>query len=207
MIGDKTFVLASGSARRGELLAQIGYVPDHVHPPQIDETPEKGEVARTYVRRLAVAKARAVAKQFAEQFSGAVVLAADTAVWQAHQIIGKAEDRTHAHKILTRLAGRRHRVISGVCVLQPERPPSVRIVQTVVAFKRLTSQEIQTYLDYNQWQGKAGACSIQGYAQAFVTFLSGSYSNVMGLPLYQTDILLRAAGLRPQPTITNPQEL
>ncbi len=186
-----SLVLASASPRRRELLRQIGYEADHVFTPNINEDPHASEVAQVYVRRLAVAKAQAGA----QAHPGAVILAADTAVWCARQIIGKPRDRIHAGEILQALSGRRHRVLTGVCVHQPTGQVVCKVIQTIITFKRLLPREIDAYLDTNEWQGKAGACSIQGRAEGFVTFISGSYSNVMGLPLYQTTNLLRSAGL------------
>ena len=181
-------VLASASPRRLALLSQIGIVPDRVLPPDIDETPLPGELPRLHARRLACAKVDAVVAP------GAVVLAADTVVAAGHRILGKPDTPEQAHACLALLSGRRHRVITTVVVQGPADPRTERSVESIVAFARLTDRQVRAYLDSGEWQGKAGGYAIQGRAAAFVRFLSGSYSNVMGLPLFETAQLLRGIG-------------
>jgi septum formation protein len=183
-----TLVLASASPRRLALLAQIGIVPDRVIPTDIDETPLRDELPRQYARRLAHAKADAVAA------SGAYVLAADTAVAAGRRILPKAETEADARRCLTLLSGRRHRVLTTVVLRSPDGRNSERTVQSVVGFARLTAQQLDAYVASEEWLGKAGGYAIQGRAAAFVAFLSGSYSNVVGLPLFETAQLLRGMG-------------
>ena len=183
-------ILGSASPRRLELLAQIGIVPDEVRPADIDETPLSGETPRAYVRRLAEAKARAIVP---EPFD--VVLCADTTVAVGVRIMEKPADRDEAEKFLSLLSGRRHQVITGVAVRKGSNV-SVRDVMTRVRFKRISSTEMQAYLDSNEWQGKAGGYGIQGLAAALIPSINGSYSNVVGLPLAETAALLAGAGIR-----------
>ena len=188
-------VLASASPRRLELLARIGIVPDRILPAEIDETPRKGELPRQLAARLAAAKAEAAA---ALAPTGALVLAADTVVGVGRRILGKPADAEEARRFLGLLSGRRHRVVTGVVLRRPEGRASSRLVETTLAFQRLTEQQIAAYLDTGEWQGKAGGYAIQGRAEMFVRFLSGSWSNVVGLPLFETAQLLRGVGwLRP----------
>ena len=185
-------VLASASPRRLDLLAQIGIVPDRVLAPDIDETPAQDETPRIYAQRLARAKAAAV------DAPGCLVLAADTVVAAGRRILPKAETETDARRCLALLSGRRHRVMTAVILAAPDRRPTERLVTSIVAFARLTTPQIDAYLASGEWQGKAGGYAIQGRAASFVRFLSGSYSNVVGLPLFETAQLLRGAGwLRP----------
>ena len=183
-----TLVLASASPRRLALLAQIGIVPDRVIPTDIDETPLRDESPRQYARRLAHAKADAVAA------SGAYVLAADTAVAAGRRILPKAETEADARRCLTLLSGRRHRVLTTVVLRSPDGRNGERTVQSVVGFARLTAGQLDAYVASEEWLGKAGGYAIQGRAAAFVAFLSGSYSNVVGLPLFETAQLLRGMG-------------
>jgi septum formation protein len=183
-----TLVLASASPRRLALLAQIGIVPDRVIPTDIDETPLRDELPRQYARRLAHAKADAVA------VSGAYVLAADTTVAAGRRILPKAETEADARRCLTLLSGRRHRVLTTVVLRSPDGRNSERTVQSVVGFARLTAGQLDAYIASEEWLGKAGGYAIQGRAAAFVAFLSGSYSNVVGLPLFETAQLLRGMG-------------
>lgn len=182
-------VLASASPRRLALLAQIGIVPERVISPDIDETPLPDELPRDYARRLARAKAAAV------EAPGAFVLAADTVVAAGRRILPKAESETELRRCLALLSGRRHRVLTSVVLRLPDGRLRERLVQSVVAFARLTGRQIEDYVASEEWRGKAGGYAIQGRAAAFVTFLSGSYSNVVGLPLFETAQLLRGAGL------------
>jgi septum formation protein len=183
-------ILASASPRRLELLAQLGIVPDAVEPATLDEAPLAGETPARCAVRLAEAKARAVAARHA----GACVLGADTVVACGRRILPKAERESEARACLALLSGRRHRVLGGVCAIAPDGRARRRVVTTIVAFKRLTAGEIAAYLASGEWRGKAGGYAIQGRAAAFVRFMSGSYSNVVGLPLHETALLLAASG-------------
>ncbi|WP_207539885.1 Maf family protein [Sabulicella rubraurantiaca] len=185
-------ILASASPRRLELLARIGIVPDRVAPTELDETPGRKELPRQLASRLARLKAEAV------EAPGALVLAADTVVGVGRRILGKPTDREEARRFLELLSGRRHRVHTGVALRRPDGSLGTRLVVSVVAFQRLTTQQVEAYLDSGEWQGKAGGYAIQGRAEMFVRFLSGSHSNVVGLPLFETAQLLRGCGwLRP----------
>ena len=186
-------VLASQSPRRLELLRQIGIVPDRVDPADIDETPARGELPASHVVRLAEAKARAVAPRH----PGAFILAADTIVACGRRILPKAEDSATARACLTLLSGRRHRVFGGVAVLTPAGKMTIRRIVSQVAVKRLSEMELDSYLESGEWQGKAGGYAIQGSAAAFIPWLAGSYSNVVGLPLFETAQLLAGRGYRP----------
>jgi septum formation protein len=186
-------VLASASPRRLDLLRQIGIEPDAVDPAHADESPRPRELPSQHARRLALEKLQQVAPRHA----GAFVLAADTVVARGRRILGKAEDEATARACLRLLSGCRHRVHGGVAIADPRGAVRVRLVTTIVAFKRLTADEIDRYIASEEWRGKAGGYAIQGRAAAFVKFLSGSYSNVVGLPLYETAALLEGAGYRP----------
>ncbi len=183
-------VLASTSPRRLELLARIGVVPSRTAAPDIDETPVKGESPAAYVARLAEAKARAVARAGDE-----IVLAGDTTVAVGTRILEKPVDEADLRRMLALLSGRRHRCLSGVCVIDREGRARVRAATTVVAFKRLSAAEVDWYVASGEGMGKAGGYAIQGRAEAFVRFLSGSHSAVVGLPLFETRALLIASGL------------
>lgn len=185
------FVLASASPRRLTLLTQIGVTPDGVLAAEIDERPRKEELPRDLARRLAGAKARAVA----ERSPGSWVLGADTVVACGRRALPKASTEKEARVCLQRLSGRRHRVYGGVALVGPQGGVTDRIVITSVAFKRLSSEEMDAYLASREWEDKAGAYAIQGLAAAFVRSLVGSYSNVVGLPLYETVALLRSRNL------------
>lgn len=187
-------VLASASPRRLELLARIGVVPDRVQPTDIDETPRKVETPRELAARLARAKAEA-ARAVAPD---GLVLAADTVVGVGRRILGKPVDEAEARRFLDLLSGRRHRVITGVCLIRPDGRMAERLVTTVLAFQRLTPAQVAAHIESGEWRGVAGGYQIQRRAEAFVRFLSGSHSNVVGLPLFETAQLLRGAGwLRP----------
>ena len=183
-------MLGSASPRRLELLAALGVVPDEVRPADIDETPQKGEAPRAYVRRLAREKALAVPLG-----DGEVLLAADTTVCLGSRILGKPASEAEARDFLARLSGRRHHVITAVAVRRDGRLWE-RDVDTVLKVKRLSEAEIAAYLAAGEWQGKAGGYGIQGRAAAFIPWLQGSHSAVMGLPLAETATLLAAAGYR-----------
>ncbi|HJS12688.1 Maf family protein, partial [Sphingopyxis sp.] len=183
-------VLASTSPRRRELLARIGLEPARIAAPEIDETPLKGELPRDYVARLARGKALAVARA-----PGEVVLAGDTTVAVGRRILEKPADEADLRRMLALLSGRRHHVWSGVCVVGTDDRPRVRVVDTIVAFKALSAAEIDRYVETGEGMGKAGGYAIQGRAETFVRFLSGSHSNVVGLPLFETRALLTSAGI------------
>ena len=185
-------VLASASPRRLQLLAQIGIVPDRVDPADLDETPLKGELPAAHVMRLAIAKARAVVPRH----PGAYVLAADTVVACGRRILPKAEDAETARTCLALLSGRRHRVYGGVALITPSGEIAGRRVVSRVAFKRLSTPELAAYLASGEWHGKAGGYAIQGRAAALIPWMAGSYSNVVGLPLFETAQLLVGRGYR-----------
>jgi septum formation protein len=182
-------VLASASPRRRELLAQIGIIPERIVAPDVDETPQRHELPRDYVRRIARSKAAAV--------TGIVVLAADTAVVAGRRILPKTETEAEARACLAILSGRRHRVLTAVVVAETSAPIRERLVESVVTFTRLTEADIDLYLASGEWRGKAGGYAIQGEAARFIRFLSGSYSGVVGLPLFETAQLLRLQNIRP----------
>jgi septum formation protein len=183
-------VLASASPRRLELLARIGVVPDRVLPTDTDETPRKAELPRQLAARLSAAKAEAAAADAPD----ALVLAADTVVGVGRRVLGKPADEAEARRFLELLSGRRHRVLTGVSLRTPDGKARARLVDSVVAFQRLTEAQIAAYLATGEWRGKAGGYAIQGRAEMFVRFLSGSHSNVVGLPLFETAQLLRGVG-------------
>jgi septum formation protein len=185
-------ILASASPRRLELLRQIGIVPQHVLPTAIDETPLKAELPPQHALRLAEAKAQAARAQAA----GNVVLGADTVVACGRRILPKAETVEQARFCLELLSGRRHRVLGGICVIDAAGKSRTRLVTSIVRFARLSASDIAAYLESDEWRGKAGGYAIQGRAAAFIPFLSGSYSNVVGLCLHNTSALLRAAGMK-----------
>ncbi|WP_424814535.1 Maf family protein [Roseococcus sp. YIM B11640] len=187
-------LLASASPRRLDLLARIGVTPDTVAPTDIDETPRRDELPRQLAARLAASKALAAAAAS----PGALVLAADTVVGVGRRILGKPADEAEARRFLEFLSGRRHQVHTGVVLQRPDGRAGKRLVTTVLAFQRLTGQQISAYVEGGEWRGKAGGYAIQGQAEMFVRFLSGSHSNVVGLPLFETAQLLRGCGwLRP----------
>jgi septum formation protein len=181
-------ILGSGSPRRLELLAQIGVVPDAVRAPDIDETPLKAELPRPYCARMSREKAAAVALG-----AGEIVLCADTTVALGRRIFGKPKNSGEAAAFLTALGGRRHRVITAVAVRVGERTLE-RVVETAVRMKRLSDDELNGYLATNDWQGKAGGYAIQGPAGAFIPWINGSFTGVVGLPLAEAAALLNAAG-------------
>ena len=184
-------VLGSASPRRLELLRQIGIVPDRVLPTEIDETPRRGEAPRDYVRRMAREKAMAGAATSPQ----AALLCADTAVVAGRRILGKPADAAEARRFLELLSGRRHRVLTSVALACAGRLRE-RLVETTVRFRPLTADQIDAYLASGEWQGKAGGYAIQGRASAFVVWMQGSYSAVVGLPLAETATLLAAIGIR-----------
>lgn len=181
-------ILGSASPRRKDLLAQLGITPDAILPPDIDETPRKGELPRPYCARMAVEKAQAVSAGDDD-----LVLCADTTVALGRRILGKPEDATEAASFLIALGGRRHEVITAVALRRGDRIWT-REVSSFVKFKRLSDIELNAYLVSNEWQGKAGGYGIQGLAGAFVTWMQGSFSGIVGLPIAETATLLQAAG-------------
>ena len=190
-------VLASGSPRRIELLQQAGIEPDRIFATDIDETPSRAEHPRSLAKRLAQGKADKAAegmKRLGEE--PAFVLAADTVVAVGRRILPKAETLEDAQDCLRLLSGRAHRVYSGVSVITPAGKSRLRLVETRVRFKRLSREEIDAYLASGEWRGKAGGYAIQGLAGAFVVKLVGSYTNVVGLPLYETVSLLAGDGFK-----------
>jgi len=186
-------ILASASPRRLDLLAQIGVVPEEIAFADIDETPFIRELPTDLAKRLAEAKAAAVAGKF----PGNWVLGADTVVACGRRILGKAADEAEARATLELLSGRRHRVHGGICLIAPDGHRRRRLVTTAVVFKRLSKEDIDAYIHLGEWQDKAGAYGIQGAAAAFVPKIIGSYSNVVGLALAETAALLQGAGFKP----------
>jgi septum formation protein len=190
-------ILASESPRRRELLAQLALVPDHILPAHIDETPLKNELPRSLASRLSAAKAEAVAQSYALE-QPAFILAADTVVHLGRRILPKAEDNQTVAKCLARLSGRRHKVLTALSVIRltPGEAPLARhrVSETIVQFKRLHPDEIAAYVASHEGLGKAGGYAIQGKAAGLIAFISGSYSGVVGLPLYETRILLEGLG-------------
>lgn len=189
-MSNPALILASTSPRRLELLARIGVKPARIAAPEIDESPLKGELPRDYVGRLARDKAMAVPRGDDE-----IVLAGDTTVAVGRRILEKPVDEADLRRMLGLLSGRRHHVYSGICVIGCDGKARVRVVDTIVAFKQLMPDEIEAYVASGEGMGKAGGYAIQGRAEAFVRFLSGSHSNVVGLPLYETRNLLTSVGV------------
>ncbi len=187
-LGRARLTLASASPRRLALLAQIGIVPDDIRPSDIDETPQRDELPRLYAQRLAREKAAAV------PLSGGFTLAADTVVALGRRILPKAAGAAEVAACLSRLSGRRHHVLTAIVLVGPGGRRTERLVDSTVSFARLTPSQIAAYAACGEGEGKAGGYAIQGYAGAFVRFLSGSYSGVVGLPLFETAQLLRGQG-------------
>ena len=179
--------LASASPRRRELLARLGVVPDAIVAADIDETPHRAELPRDYAQRMAREKALAVTVE-------GYVLAGDTVVAAGRRILPKAEDEATARACLELLSGRRHRVLSAIALRAPDGTLRERLSETAVKFKRLSAEEIESYLVSGEWEGKAGGYAIQGAAEGLVSWLQGSHSGVVGLPLFETRALLKAAG-------------
>ncbi len=187
-MADPSLILASASPRRLELLARLGLTPQAVVAADIDECPHKAELPRDYARRMAREKALAVAG------GGAHVLAGDTVVALGRRVLPKAEDEASARECLTLLSGRRHRVLSAVALKAPDGSLRERLSETIVRFKPLSPHEIDAYLAGGEWRGKAGGYAIQGSAEGLVAWIAGSHSGVVGLPLFETRALLKAAG-------------
>lgn len=186
---DPKLVLASSSPRRRDLLARLGVVPDRIASPDIDENPRKGEMPRVYALRMAEEKAVAVVRH-----AGEIVVAGDTTVAVGRRILQQAADAEMQRGFLELLSGRRHHVLSAVAVIDAEGRLRSRICDSIVRFKRLGNDEIQSYIDCGEGLGKAGGYAIQGRAEALIDWMAGSHSGVIGLPLYETRALLRASG-------------
>ena len=186
---DPKLVLASSSPRRRDLLARLGLIPDRVASPDIDENPRKGEIPRVYALRMAEEKAVAVVRN-----AGEIVVAGDTTVAVGRRILPQAADAEMQRGFLELLSGRRHHVLSAVAVIDAEGRMRSRICDSIVRFKRLGNDEIQSYIDCGEGLGKAGGYAIQGRAEALIDWMAGSHSGVIGLPLYETRALLRASG-------------
>src|ERR1700755_3143608 len=183
-------ILASASPRRLDLLARIGVAPDGVVPAEIDESVPKGEPPREHALRLAREKAEAVAAQLPD----ALVLAADTVVAVGRRILPKVENEETLRRCMKLLSGRRHRVLTGVALAMPGGEVRERLGETTIAMKRLSEEEIAYYASHGEWHGKAGGYALQGYGEVYVRHIAGSYSNVVGLPLAETRMLLKSAG-------------
>ena len=181
-------ILASASPRRRELIARLGIEPSAIAPAEIDETPLKGELPRPYAERMAREKAIAVAGNDAHVLSG------DTVVALGRRILPKAEDEATARRCLELMSGRRHTVLSAIALKAPDGSLRERLNETVVRFKPLSREEIDAYIAGGEWHGKAGGYAIQGSAEGLIAWISGSHSGVMGLPLFETRALLKAAG-------------
>lgn len=189
----KSIILASNSARRKELLEQIGIVPNLIVSSKIDETPFKNEGALEYAKRIAYQKAVTVNDKIKNP--EAIIIAADTVVSCRAKILGKPKDKNEAQEILKIISGRRHKVYTAVCIINNETGKIYqKSAKTIVQIKHLSSIEIKTYLDSNEWQDKAGAYAIQGLASAYIKQINGSYSNVVGLPLFEVNNILQGIG-------------
>ena len=196
MIGRPKLVLASGSPRRLTLINQAGIEPDALRPTDVDEMPRKGELPRALATRLARAKAEAAAETLRadEELRGSYILAADTVVAVGRRILPKAELLDEAAQCLRLLSGRNHHVYTAVCLVTPREAFRQRLVDTRVRFKRLSDEDIEAYLASGEWRGKAGGYAAQGIAGAFIVKIVGSYTNIVGLPLYETTNLLAGEG-------------
>jgi septum formation protein len=196
LIGRPKLVLASGSPRRLSLINQAGIEPDALRPADIDEIPKRGELPRSLATRLARGKAEAALNQVRldEELRGSYIISADTVVAVGRRILPKADLLDEAAQCLRLLSGRNHRVYSGLCLVTPKENFRQRLVETRVRFKRLSDDDIEAYLASGEWRGKAGGYAVQGIAGSFVVKLVGSYTNVVGLPLYETISLLSGEG-------------
>ena len=184
------FILASSSPQRKKLLETIGITPDDIVPANIDETPKKNEKPKDFVLRMSKEKGFSVAKNNLNSF----ILSGDTIVAAGRRIIGKPSSKNEAEQILKLLSGRRHRVLSAFTLIKPDCSEITKIVVSRVKFSRLSDKEINEYLDTNEWQGKAGGYAIQGRASAFVPWISGSYTGVMGFPMNEIKNVLESSG-------------
>ena len=196
MIGRPKLVLASGSPRRLMLINQAGIEPDALRPADVDETPKRGELPRACATRLARAKAEAALNmvRIDEELKGSYILAADTVVAVGRRILPKAELLDEAAQCLRLLSGRNHRVYTAICLVTPKEAFRQRLVETRVRFKRLSEEDIEAYLASGEWRGKAGGYAAQGIAGTFIVKIVGSYTNVVGLPLYEVITLLGGEG-------------
>src|SRR5919106_1257459 len=192
MIGRAKLVLASGSPRRVTLINQAGIEPDALRPANIDETPKRGELPRACANRLARGKAEAAlaAVKLDDELTGAFILSADTVVAVGRRILPKADLLDEAAQCLRLLSGRNHRVHTAICLATPAGSFRQRLVETKVRFKRLNDEDIEAYLASGEWRGKAGAYAAQGIAGTFIVKIVGSYTNIVGLPLYEVTNLL-----------------
>ena len=189
---NKHFILASGSPRRSDLLEQIGIKPDLILSPDIDESTEAKELPLTYVKRLALKKNIV----FRNKYPNSIILSADTIVSTGRFILPKADNIVMAEMCLRKLSGRRHKVYTSFVLSEPNNILKTKTVQSIVKFKRLDKKEISYYLSSNEWQGKAGGYAIQGFASSFINFISGSYSNIVGLPLAELYRMLISIGYK-----------
>ncbi len=207
MIERPKIVLASGSPRRLSLLGQIGLEPDALMPAEVDETPERGELPRTLSVRLAREKAEKVIGAVRDDgnLKGAYILGADTVVAVGRRILPKPDLVEEAAACLRLLSGRTHRVYTGVCLVTPKNAVKTRLVETRVRFKRLSTLDLDSYLASGEWRGKAGGYAIQGLAGGFVVKLVGSYTNVVGMPLYETAAMLGGDGFPIHANWTRPE--
>jgi len=196
MIGRPKLVLASGSPRRLALLNQAGIEPDSLQPAEIDEIPVKGELPRALANRLAREKAQVALASIRidDELRGSYIFAADTVVAVGRRVMPKADMLEDAAACLRMLSGRNHRVYTGICLVTPKEAFRQRLVETRVRFKRLSNEDLEGYLASGEWRGKAGGYAIQGLAGTFVVKMVGSYTNVVGLPLYETMSLLLGEG-------------
>ena len=196
MIGRPKLVLASGSPRRLGLLNQAGIEPDSLQPAEIDEIPVKGELPRALANRLAREKAQVALASIRidEELRGSYIIAADTVVAVGRRVMPKADMLEDAAACLRLLSGRNHRVYTGICLVTPKESFRQRLVETRVRFKRLSNEDLEGYLASGEWRGKAGGYAIQGLAGTFVVKMVGSYTHVVGLPLYETMSLLSGEG-------------
>jgi septum formation protein len=183
-------ILASASPRRRELIARLGIAPAAIAAADIDETPARGELPRVYAVRMAREKAAAIARDAAH------VLAGDTVVALGRRILPKAEDEATARRCLELMSGRRHRVLSAIALKSPDGTLREKLSETIVRFKPLSKAEIDAYIAGGEWHGKAGGYAIQGRAEALIRQISGSWSGVVGLPLFETRALLESAGVQ-----------
>ena len=184
------FILGSSSPRRLELLKQINLYPNEIFNPEINEDQKKNELPIFYVKRMAKEKMKVVQKKFPNN----LILTADTIVYVGRRIIDKTNDKSKAIKFLELLSGRRHRVSTAFNLYCKDKIDSLRVVTSIVKFKRLTENEIKSYIESNEWKGKAGSYGIQGSAEKFIQFISGSYSNIVGLPLNQVYGSIKSIG-------------
>ena len=183
-------ILASSSPQRKKLLETIGIIPDDIVPANIDETPKKNEKPKDFALRMSKEKGLSVAKNNLNSF----ILSGDTIVAAGRRIIGKPSSKNEAEQILKLLSGRRHRVLSAFTLIKPDCSEITKVVVSKVKFSRLSDKEINEYLDTNEWQGKAGGYAIQGRASAFVPWISGSYTGIMGFPMNEIKNVLESSG-------------